>query len=76
MRNKREIEKILDSVTDRIRDQEFDHETVDLAANRVWANIVAERNVKTMIKETPNQIEHIKAVPIFNRLYQSIYAVI
>jgi hypothetical protein len=68
MRNKKELETILDNVTDNIRDEKFDPEMVDHAANRVWAKIVAERNVEPMTNETTQQVEHITGCKDFQSL--------
>jgi hypothetical protein len=66
MRNKKEIENILDSVTNNIRDEKLDPEMIDAAANRVWSKIVAERRVEVM--ENKHQIEHINGCEDFQAL--------
>ncbi len=67
MRNKREIENTLDNVTNKIRDEKLDPETIDAAANRVWSKIVAERRVKVM-EENKHQVEQINGCADFQAL--------
>lgn len=56
MRNNKDIENILDNITDSIRDEKPDAEMIDAAADRVWAKIVAESRVEIMDKYQVEQI--------------------
>lgn len=66
MRNKKDIENILDKVTDSIRDERLDPEKIDVAANRVWTKIIAESRVEIM--ENKHQVEQINGCTDFQAL--------
>lgn len=66
MRNKKDIENVLDTVTNNICNEKLDPEMIDAAANRVWSKIVAENRMELM--ENKNQIEQITGCADFQAL--------